>query len=77
MSVSGGGALSTAGDVVSTISVSSSDDPHGVFVFTPGNRPLRVVEANRMITLTVIREFGTIGSVDVEWETIASSPSRK
>lgn len=76
ISVTGGGTLSKAGDVVAVLTIQSSDEPHGLFVFTPGNRPLRVNEANVNITLTVVREFGILGSVAVSYETvsIASSP---
>eukprot|EP00118_Oscarella_pearsei_P022727 m.265821 g.265821 ORF g.265821 m.265821 type:complete len:6112 (+) comp40493_c2_seq23:779-19114(+) len=75
-SVTGGGSLSSAGDVIATISVASSDFPHGRFVFTPGNRPLRAPEANADVTLTVIREFGTMGSVEIDYATLSRPPSK-
>lgn len=77
VSVTGGGRLSQSGDIVAVLTIQSSDEPHGLFVFAPGNRPLRVTEANGNVTLTVVRELGVTGSVTVTYETVSYPPSPK
>ena len=77
VSVTGGGRISSSGDTVSVLTVQSSDEPHGLFVFAPGNRPLRVNEANDKVKLTVIRELGKMGNVTVFYETVTYSHSSK
>jgi G-protein coupled receptor 98 len=73
ISVTGGGRISSSGDSVAVLTVQSNDEPHGLFVFSPGNRPLRVIEANSKAKLTVVRELGKMGNVTVFYQTIKYS----
>ncbi|XP_036619299.1 adhesion G-protein coupled receptor V1 [Trichosurus vulpecula] len=53
-----------------TLTVLASDDPYGVFIFSEENRPIRVEEASRNVTLTIIRLKGLIGTVMVTYATM-------
>ena len=69
VSVSGGGRLS--GNLVATITVESSDDPHGAFQFTPDSQMYSVPEVTGAVAeLTVERLFGSIGTVELNYTTM-------
>jgi hypothetical protein len=53
------------------ITVQASDHPYGLFVFSPALRPLRVAESGR-IEVVVTREFGDVGQVTVDVQTVSS-----
>ena len=74
VNASGGATLSTAGDTVATVTVRANDHPYGLFVFSPAFRPLGVSEdvPGGIVTVMVTREFGTLGMVRVDYESIAS-----
>ena len=74
VNASGSATLSTAGDTVATVTVQANDHPYGLFVFSPVFRPLAVSEGvpGGSVTVMVTREFGTLGMVRVDYETIAS-----
>ena len=48
-----------------TITIEGSNDPHGIFSFSPGaldpDRPPRIHEGDDQFQLTVERKFGAIG----------------
>ena len=68
--VYGGGRLSTDGGTIATVTVQSSDDPHGAFAFVPGSRSLTVDETGgTMVTMFVERLFGTLGTVVLNYTT--------
>ncbi|XP_053330924.1 adhesion G-protein coupled receptor V1 [Spea bombifrons] len=51
----------------------ANDDPYGLFIFSENNRPIRVEEKNKNITLTVRRLNGLMGTVMVAYRTILDS----
>ncbi|KAE8635798.1 hypothetical protein XENTR_v10002742 [Xenopus tropicalis] len=53
-----------------SVIIFANDDPYGLFVFSEKNRPIKVEEANRNITLTVQRLKGLMGTVMVTYRTI-------
>ncbi|XP_069912554.1 adhesion G-protein coupled receptor V1 [Oryctolagus cuniculus] len=53
-----------------TLTVWASDDPYGVFIFSEADRPMRVEEATRNITLSIIRLKGLMGKVIVSYATL-------
>ncbi|XP_017551078.2 adhesion G-protein coupled receptor V1 isoform X2 [Pygocentrus nattereri] len=55
---------------VATVTVLASDDPYGQFVFAESSRPVRVAEANTLVTLTIQRRKGLMGSVRVTYRTL-------
>lgn len=55
-----------------TITVQSNDNPYGRFVFSPALRPLRGVAESGSVEVVVTREFGDIGQVMVDVETVSS-----
>lgn len=59
--------LSTA-----TISIQASDHPYGRFVFSPAYRPLRGVAESGRAEVVVTREFGSVGQVMVDIQTVSS-----
>ena len=70
-SVSNGALSSTNRDA--TVTVEASDDPYGSFVFAASSRPVRVEEDEENVTLTIIREFGQTGRVEVFYQTLDPS----
>lgn len=72
VNVSGGATLSTSGNTVSTVTVRANDFPYGVFVFSTEFRPLSVSEGVGSVEVRVTREFGTLGTVMVDFATIPS-----
>lgn len=46
----------------------ANDDPHGVFKLKQGSQKLQVSGNNRQLQFTVLREKGTFGAVDVQYE---------
>lgn len=56
--------LGRLGDQTSaTLTVLSSDDPYGVFVFDNATRSVRLPEANSTVSLTILRQRGLMGQV--------------
>uniref|UniRef100_A0A8C5UHL5 Adhesion G-protein coupled receptor V1 n=1 Tax=Malurus cyaneus samueli TaxID=2593467 RepID=A0A8C5UHL5_9PASS len=53
-----------------TLTVLANDDPYGVFIFSEQNRPIKVEEETKNISLTVIRRGGLLGTVMVTYRTI-------
>lgn len=60
-------------NTVATVTLEANDDPYGSFAFAPSSQPLRVVEGSGVAMVTIIREFGITGSVEVSFRTLASS----
>ena len=56
-----------------TITVQASDHPYGRFVFSPALRPVLVLEGAGAVQVVVTREFGTLGTVNIGYQTLASS----
>ena len=46
----------------------TNDDPHGVFKLQQGSPKLQVSGNSRQLQFTVMREKGTFGAVDVQYE---------
>ena len=59
------------------VSISANDYPYGLFTFSSAFRPLVVDETAGNVTVTVTREFGTTGTVTVDYMTLSPSPSDK
>ncbi len=72
LNVTGGATLSSAGDTVATVTIQANDYPYGLFVFSSSFRPLVVGEWEGEVEVRVSREFGTVGEVTVEFQTIIS-----
>ncbi|NXB81784.1 GPR98 protein, partial [Donacobius atricapilla] len=53
-----------------TLTILANDDPYGVFIFSEQNRPIKVEEETKNISLTVIRCSGLLGTVMVKYRTI-------
>ncbi|NXY21530.1 GPR98 protein, partial [Atrichornis clamosus] len=53
-----------------TLTILANDDPYGVFIFSERNRPIKVEEETKNISLTVIRCGGLLGTVMVKYRTI-------
>ena len=64
------GRLATHG-TQSNITISASDDPYGVFIFSPAQ--LTVTENNITVNLTIMRISGTEGLVRVNYSSINRS----
>lgn len=55
---------------VATVTVLASDDPYGQFIFAQSSRPVRVAEADTLVTLTIQRRNGLMGKVRVAYRTL-------
>ncbi|XP_074850311.1 adhesion G-protein coupled receptor V1 [Carettochelys insculpta] len=53
-----------------TLTVLANDDPYGLFIFSEKNRPIKVEEETKNVTLTVIRLNGLLGAVMVTYRTV-------
>ncbi|XP_058280172.1 adhesion G-protein coupled receptor V1 [Hirundo rustica] len=53
-----------------TLTILANDDPYGAFIFSEQNRPIKVEEETKNISLTVIRCGGLLGAVMVKYRTI-------
>ncbi|XP_064499040.1 adhesion G-protein coupled receptor V1 isoform X4 [Pseudopipra pipra] len=53
-----------------TLTILANDDPYGVFIFSEQNRPIKVEEETKNISLTIIRRGGLLGTVMVMYRTI-------
>ncbi|XP_051498511.1 adhesion G-protein coupled receptor V1 [Apus apus] len=53
-----------------TLTILASDDPYGVFIFSERNRPIRVEEETKNISLTIVRRGGLLGAVMVTYRTM-------
>ncbi|NWW69684.1 GPR98 protein, partial [Climacteris rufus] len=53
-----------------TLTILANDDPYGVFIFSERNRPIKVEEETKNISLTVVRYGGLLGTVMVKYRTI-------
>ncbi|NWV81048.1 GPR98 protein, partial [Dasyornis broadbenti] len=53
-----------------TLTVLANDDPYGVFIFSERNRPIKVEEEAKNISLTIIRSGGLLGTVMVKYRTV-------
>ncbi|NXE93985.1 GPR98 protein, partial [Menura novaehollandiae] len=54
-----------------TLTILANDDPYGVFIFSERNRPIKVEEETKNISLTVTRCGGLLGTVMVKYRTIS------
>ncbi|KAF1420925.1 G-protein coupled receptor 98, partial [Spheniscus magellanicus] len=53
-----------------TLTILANDDPYGVFTFSERNRPIKVEEETKNISLTIIRRGGLLGTVMITYRTI-------
>ncbi|NWV48163.1 GPR98 protein, partial [Daphoenositta chrysoptera] len=53
-----------------TLTILANDDPYGVFIFSEQNRPIKVEEETKNVSLTVLRCGGLLGTVMVKYRTI-------
>ncbi|NXU35332.1 GPR98 protein, partial [Drymodes brunneopygia] len=53
-----------------TLTILANDDPYGIFIFSERNRPIKVEEEAKNISLTIIRQGGLLGTVMVKYRTI-------
>uniref|UniRef100_A0A8D0G948 Adhesion G-protein coupled receptor V1 n=1 Tax=Sphenodon punctatus TaxID=8508 RepID=A0A8D0G948_SPHPU len=53
-----------------SLTVLANDDPYGFFIFSERNRPVKVEEETRNITLTIVRVNGLLGIVMVTYRTM-------
>lgn len=75
ISTIGGGVIETEGGVNEAIlTISASDYPYGLFSFPSGFRPIIVSESSSLTkNLTVLREFGTSGTVRIDYWTVMAT----
>ncbi|XP_022110249.1 G-protein coupled receptor 98-like isoform X2 [Acanthaster planci] len=64
------GRLGDPAKLVATVTVSANDDPYGAFIFEAGSRSIVVTEEYRNISLTIQRQFGSEGVVQVVYSTL-------
>lgn len=67
-----GASIAAAGSAAA-ITVQASDHPYGRFVFSPAVRPLEGVVESGRVEVVVLREFGSVGEVAVEVQTVSSA----
>ncbi|XP_033109462.1 adhesion G-protein coupled receptor V1-like [Anneissia japonica] len=72
VSSTGAAELDPQGSVAS-ITISASDEPHGVFSFAQGSDEITVSEDQQTVQLFVDRKFGNIGAVRVFYEVLEGS----
>ncbi|XP_015282612.1 PREDICTED: G-protein coupled receptor 98 [Gekko japonicus] len=53
-----------------TLTVLANDDPYGLLIFSEKNRPIRVEEETKNITLKIVRLKGLLGVVKVTYRTV-------
>ncbi|XP_061478182.1 adhesion G-protein coupled receptor V1 isoform X3 [Rhineura floridana] len=53
-----------------TLTILANDDPYGLLIFSEKNRPIKVEEEAKNITLTIVRLKGLMGVVKVTYRTI-------
>ncbi|XP_062985697.1 adhesion G-protein coupled receptor V1 [Elgaria multicarinata webbii] len=53
-----------------TLTILANDDPYGVLIFSEKNRPIKVEEETKNITLTIVRLKGLLGVVMVTYRTM-------
>uniref|UniRef100_A0A8C7EBG5 Adhesion G-protein coupled receptor V1 n=1 Tax=Nothoprocta perdicaria TaxID=30464 RepID=A0A8C7EBG5_NOTPE len=53
-----------------TLTILANDDPYGLFMFSEKNRPIKVEEETKNISLTIVRRGGLLGTVMVTYRTI-------
>nr|XP_056705119.1 adhesion G-protein coupled receptor V1 [Euleptes europaea] len=53
-----------------TLTVLANDDPYGILIFSEKNRPTKVEEGTKNITLTIVRLKGLLGVVMVTYRTM-------
>lgn len=53
-----------------TLTVLANDDPYGLFIFSERNRPIKVEEETKNISLTIVRLGGLLGTVVVTYRTL-------
>ncbi|NWI09710.1 GPR98 protein, partial [Crypturellus soui] len=53
-----------------TLTILANDDPYGLFMFSEKNRPIKVEEETKNISLTIVRHRGRLGTVTVTYRTI-------
>ncbi|XP_060617754.2 adhesion G-protein coupled receptor V1 isoform X2 [Anolis sagrei] len=54
-----------------TLIILANDDPYGLLIFSEKNKPIKIEEGNKNVTLTVMRLKGLLGVIMVAYHTIA------
>uniref|UniRef100_G1KP04 Adhesion G-protein coupled receptor V1 n=1 Tax=Anolis carolinensis TaxID=28377 RepID=G1KP04_ANOCA len=54
-----------------TLIILANDDPYGLLIFSEKNKPIKIEEGNKNVTLTVMRLKGLMGIVMVAYQTMA------
>ncbi|XP_039203977.1 adhesion G-protein coupled receptor V1 isoform X7 [Crotalus tigris] len=53
-----------------TLTILANDDPYGLLIFSEKNRPIKVEEETKNVTLTIVRLKGQLGVVKVTYRTM-------
>ncbi|NWU68697.1 GPR98 protein, partial [Pterocles burchelli] len=53
-----------------TLTILANDDPYGVIIFSERNRPIKIEEETKNISLTIVRCGGLLGTVMVTYRTM-------
>lgn len=53
-----------------TLTILANDDPYGLLIFSEKNRPIKVEEETKNVTLTIVRLKGHLGVVKVTYRTM-------
>ncbi|XP_038076858.1 adhesion G-protein coupled receptor V1-like isoform X2 [Patiria miniata] len=64
------GRLGDPSKLVATVTVAANDDPYGAFIFEANSRSVVVGEEFRNVSLTIQRQFGSEGVVQVVYSTL-------
>uniref|UniRef100_A0A8C4S4U8 Adhesion G-protein coupled receptor V1 n=1 Tax=Erpetoichthys calabaricus TaxID=27687 RepID=A0A8C4S4U8_ERPCA len=55
------------------LTVQASDEPYGVLKFAPSSKMIFTREENKTLQLFIIREFGSLGAINITYETVKGS----
>ncbi|XP_075895105.1 adhesion G-protein coupled receptor V1 isoform X2 [Nelusetta ayraudi] len=59
-----------------TLTLLASDDPYGVFIFSNKTRSVRLPEADSTVSLTILRQKGLMGRVQVTYRTLSEAQAQ-
>ncbi|XP_060082724.1 adhesion G-protein coupled receptor V1-like [Ylistrum balloti] len=64
------GSLAGPSLVTANLIIKANDNPYGMFVITNDQRPVIVTEALKNVTITISRQHGQFGAIDVGYRTL-------
>ena len=61
------GATLNSDRTTAVVTVAANDDPHGVVVWLVNVTEVEETEGNNIVSLTLLREFGSIGDISINF----------